>query len=150
MVKRKRFPYEVNPAVRESPSRTIILFDGLCYLCTGSVQFILRHDRKRKFLFASLQGKTGQELIKRLQLSAPSADSFVLVEDGKAYQRSTAALRVARLLGGWWFLGCLFILVPRCLRDAVYDWIARNRYGWFGKREECWLPAPDVVERFLE
>lgn len=132
------------------PSSTIILFDGLCYLCTGSVRFILRHDRKRKFLFASLQGKTGQELINRLQLSAPSADSFVLVEDGKAYQRSTAALRVARLLGGWWSLGCLFILVPRCLRDAVYDSIARNRYGWFGKREECWLPAAEVMERFLD
>ena len=130
--------------------RNIILFDGVCNLCNTSVQFVLKRDKKKRFLFASLQGKAGQEILKQFNLPADIFNSFILLEGNRVYTRSAAALRVARLLSGGWKLLYSLIIVPKFIRDAVYNWIARNRYKWFGKREECMIPTPELKERFLD
>ena len=130
--------------------KPIILFDGICNLCQGSVQFVLKHDKKRQFLFASLQSTIATELISSYQNTSPRTDSFVLVENGKMYMRSTAALRVCRRLNGWLPLLYGLIIIPRFIRDVVYDLVARNRYKWFGKLNECWVPTPELSARFLD
>jgi predicted DCC family thiol-disulfide oxidoreductase YuxK len=130
-------------------NKTIILFDGTCHLCTGSVRFILRRDRRRRFLFASLQSDAGRELGARFGLAAHATDSFICVEGDEAYQRSTAALHVARQLGGLWKLLYVLIAVPRFLRDGVYDWVAQNRHAWFGRTEVCLQLGDEEKERFL-
>lgn len=134
----------------EGPAKYIILFDGVCNLCTGSVQFVLKRDKKAAFLFGSLQGNAGQGYLKKYQLPANTFNSFLLIEGEKIYTRSTAALRTAKHLGGGWSLLYGFIIVPKFIRDAVYKLIAKNRYRWFGKKEACWLPTPELRERFLE
>jgi predicted DCC family thiol-disulfide oxidoreductase YuxK len=130
--------------------RPVILFDGVCNLCDRSVQFIIKRDRDKKFMFASLQGKKGQELLQQFHLPADNFHSFVLVEGDKIYSRSTGALRVFRLLGGGWKLLYAFIVVPRFIRDAVYNWIAKNRYKWYGKKDECMIPTPELKARFFD
>ncbi|MBX2991461.1 MAG: thiol-disulfide oxidoreductase DCC family protein [Bacteroidetes bacterium] len=130
--------------------KNIILFDGVCNLCVGSVQFVLKRDTRNLFLFASMQSRSGQEMLRHFNLSADVFNSFLLIESGRVYHRSTAALRVVKNLGGAWpLLFCLFP-VPRVVRDGVYDWIARNRYRWFGRKDECWLPTPELKNRFLD
>ena len=128
----------------------IILFDGVCNLCNSSVQFIIKRDKKNQFLFASLQGRTGQEYLRKFNLPADTFNSFLLVEDDHYYTRSTSALRIARSLSGGWPLMYAFMIVPRFIRDAVYNLIAQNRYKWFGKREACWVPTPDLKKKFLD
>jgi predicted DCC family thiol-disulfide oxidoreductase YuxK len=125
------------------------LFDGVCNLCNRSVQFILKRDRRSIFRFASLQSSLGQSLLKRSGLPAGDLDSFVLVEDNMLYTRSTAALRVCRKLGGAWSLLSAFRIIPRPLRDGIYNWVARHRYKWFGKQDSCWLPSPEWADKFL-
>ncbi len=127
----------------------LILFDGVCNLCTGSVRFILRRDSKKQFHFASLQSGPGQKILKALGLSTEELKTFVLIEEGRAYFKSTAFLRVTRRLKGFWQLLAVFLIVPRFIRDVFYDFIARHRYRWFGKRESCWAPTPELRERFL-
>jgi predicted DCC family thiol-disulfide oxidoreductase YuxK len=126
----------------------VILFDGLCNLCTWSVQFVIRRDPGGVFRFAALGSEIGLELLGR---SAPGvvADSVVLIEDGRAHTRSTAALGIARRLRWPWPVLYALIIIPRPLRDALYAWIARNRYRWFGRRESCMVPTPELRERFL-
>ncbi|GAC1399629.1 MAG: thiol-disulfide oxidoreductase DCC family protein [Sediminibacterium sp.] len=136
--------------MNKDPDKKIVLFDGLCNLCNSSVQFILKHDKRDQFLFGSLQGKTGQQYLKRFNLPADTLNSFMLAEDGVLYNRSTAALRMLKLLGGSWSLLYAFIIVPRFIRDAVYNRIARNRYKWFGKKDACWIPTPALKAKFLE
>jgi predicted DCC family thiol-disulfide oxidoreductase YuxK len=131
-------------------SKPIVLFDGVCNLCNRAVQFILRHDKQKKFLFGSLQGKTGQELLGKFNLPTQQLNSFVLIEDDKAYTRSTAVLRMLKKLGGRWSLLYAFIIIPAFIRNGTYNWIARNRYKWFGKKEECWIPTAELKERFLD
>ena len=128
----------------------IILFDGVCNLCNSSVQFIIKSDKKNRFLFASLQGHTGQEYLRRFNLPADTFNSFLLVEDDHYYTRSTSALRIARSLSGGWPLLYAFIIVPRFIRDAVYNLIAKNRYKWFGKQHACWIPTPALKAKFLD
>jgi predicted DCC family thiol-disulfide oxidoreductase YuxK len=130
-------------------SKPIVLFDGVCNLCNRAVQFILRHDKKKKFLFTSLQGEKGQEILNRFQLPPKHLNSFILLENDKIYTRSSGALHVLKGLGGGWPLLYALIIIPPFIRNAVYDWIARNRYKWFGKKEECWIPTPELKERFL-
>ena len=130
--------------------KKIVLFDGVCNLCNRSVQFIIKRDKKKKFRFASLQGKAGQDLLKRFNLQADDLNSFVLIEGDKMYTRSGGALRMLRELGSGWKLFYAFMLVPRFIRDAVYNWVARNRYKWYGKREECMIPTAELKERFLD
>ena len=131
-------------------SNPILLFDGVCNLCNRSVQFVIRRDKKKKFRFAALQGVTGKQLLQRYNLPANDLNSFVLIENDKAYTRSAAALRVLRGLRGGWKLFYAFMILPKFLRDSVYNWISRNRYKWFGKKEECMVPTPDLKNRFLE
>ncbi|MFD2786420.1 thiol-disulfide oxidoreductase DCC family protein [Hymenobacter rubripertinctus] len=134
-----------------SDSPTIILFDGVCNLCNGFVQFVLEHDAGGQFRFAALQSGAGQGLLREYGLPAPTEpDSVVLLADGRAYTHSAAALGIlARLSGRWATLARVGRWFPRPLRDAVYRLIARNRYRWFGRQESCWLPTPALKARFL-
>jgi len=131
-------------------SGPIVLFDGVCNLCSGSVQFLLERDLEGIFRFASLQSEVGRSLMTRHGLDPDALGSVVLIEEGRAWQESSAALRIARHLPGAWKLLRIFAVIPRPLRDAIYRWIARNRYRWFGKTESCWLPTPELRGRFLE
>ncbi|MFT3908913.1 MAG: thiol-disulfide oxidoreductase DCC family protein [Ferruginibacter sp.] len=127
----------------------IILFDGICNLCNSSVQYVIKHDPAASFKFASLQSEQGQNLLRQFNLATNDINSFVLIQDNKAYTRSTAALKVAKQIKGATKLLYGFIIVPAFIRDAVYSFIAHNRYKWFGKRNECMAPTPSLKERFL-
>lgn len=127
----------------------ILLFDGICNLCNGSVQFIITRDVKEKFKFASLQSEKGQELLQKFNLPTNNFDSFVLVKDDKYYTKSTAALLVFSSFGGLWSLLKILLIFPAFIRNAVYTLVAKNRYKWFGKQESCWLPTPELKSRFL-
>ena len=131
-------------------SYSIILFDGVCNLCDSVVQFVLKKDKKNRFRFAALQSERGTALLKQFGLSTTNYNSFVLIESGRVYQKSTAALRVLKGLGGVWVLLYGFIIFPRPIRDYIYDWVARNRYRFFGKKDECMLPTPEIRARFLK
>lgn len=128
----------------------VVLFDGYCNLCSGAVQFIIKRDKKKKFRFASLQSQVGSAILKKYGLAAVKADSVVLILHGRAYTESTAALLIALHLSVPWPLLYVFIIVPSFLRNAVYRFIARNRYRWFGRFEECWLPDEELRQRFLD
>lgn len=127
----------------------IILFDGVCNFCNSSINFIIRHDKKNRFRFAPLQSEPGLALIKKHELPEAFLGSVILIENGKAYVKSTAALRIARRLNGGWPLFYGFIILPPFCRDWVYNIIARNRYKWWGKKESCMVPTPEVREKFL-
>ena len=127
----------------------VVLFDGVCNLCTASVQFVIRHDKKKLFRFAALQSTTGQALLEQNNLPGTTFNSFVLIENNKVYTRSSAALRLSRRLNGILPLLYGFMIVPKFIRDGVYNLIARNRYKWFGKTETCLIPSPDLQARFL-
>lgn len=127
----------------------VILFDGICNLCNNAVQFVLKHDKKKLFRFASLQSDFGKSILIKYGLPTDNFNSFVLILNGKAYTKSTAALSVAKMLSGPIKVLYGFIIVPAFIRNGVYNVIARNRYKWFGKKESCMLPSPDVAARFL-
>ena len=127
----------------------IILFDGVCNLCNSSVQVIIKKDPAGKFKFASLQGDAGQKLLKKHGIST-DINSFVLIENEKIYMKSNAALCVGKQLNGAWKLAPVFFIIPRIIRDYLYDIIAKNRYKWFGKKESCMLPSPAWKNKFLE
>ncbi|GAB4092517.1 thiol-disulfide oxidoreductase DCC family protein [Flaviaesturariibacter terrae] len=127
----------------------VILFDGVCNYCDSVVNFLIRADGKRRLRFAALQSGAGQELLRRYGLPQEHFDSFVFIENGQAWNRSTAMLRVLRYLPWWLQLGRAGWLLPRRLRDALYNWVARNRYRWFGRRDSCMIPTSDVRSRFL-
>ena len=133
-----------------NPGYKIVLFDGVCNLCNSSVQSIIKHDKKKQCRFASLQGNYGQSFLKKYNLPVDNFNSFILQEDDKVYTRSTGALRMLKHLGGGWSFFYGFIIIPKFIRDGVYNWVAKNRYRWFGKREECMIPTPDLKERFLD
>ena len=127
-----------------------VLFDGVCNLCNALTRFVIEHDPPpARFRLAALQSETGRRLLREHGLPEDEVDTFVLVEGSRAYVRSTAALRLLALLGPPWSLLAVLRLLPRPLRDALYDWIARHRYEWWGKRDECMVPTPDVRSRFL-
>ncbi|HVI43334.1 MAG TPA: thiol-disulfide oxidoreductase DCC family protein [Chitinophaga sp.] len=127
----------------------IILFDGVCNFCNASINFVIRHDRKGYFHFAPLQSAVAAQLGQQYHFSPSALSSVVLVENGKAYTKSGAALHIAKRLPLPWKLAFIFIVVPPFIRDRVYGWIARNRYRWFGKQEACMVPTADVRSRFL-
>jgi predicted DCC family thiol-disulfide oxidoreductase YuxK len=136
----------MQPLTLNAEPHNIIFFDGVCNLCNYWVNFTIRRDPAKTFWFAPLQGETAKRYFDD---PAKQVDSIVLLEEGKMYFRSTAALRITRNLRRGWPLLYGFIIVPRFIRDAVYKWIARNRYKWFGKKEECMIPGPSVQDRFL-
>jgi len=127
----------------------VILFDGVCNFCNSAVNFVIRHDKKAQVQFAPLQSDKGRLFLRQYGLPAAEMKSFVFIEDGKSYTQSTAALRVCRYLNGLWPLCYGFIIVPKFLRDGIYNWIAKNRYKWFGVREQCMMPTPEVRTRFI-
>ncbi len=136
-----------NPEGREPP---VLLFDGVCNLCNGVVTFVIRRDPPpARFRFAALQSEFGQRVLREHGLSANPLDTFVMLEDGAVHLRSTAALKTLKRLGFPWSLAYAAIVVPAPLRDALYRFVARNRYRWFGKREACMLPTPELRSRFL-
>jgi predicted DCC family thiol-disulfide oxidoreductase YuxK len=130
-------------------SHDVVLFDGVCNLCNGSVRFIIARDPAAHFHFAALQSETARRLLTEARHIGRLPDSVALLQGGHVYTRSTAGLRIARRLRFPWPLLYGFTIVPRPLRDAVYDLIARNRYRWFGKRDACMLPTPELRSRFL-
>ncbi|RDK85187.1 thiol-disulfide oxidoreductase DCC family protein [Marinirhabdus gelatinilytica] len=126
-----------------------ILFDGVCNLCNGSVTFVIQRDKKDLFRFAALQEEPGTSLLAKHHIDPSVVDSIVLIDGGKAYTKSTAALRVARHLGGLYPLLYGFMVVPKCIRNWVYDYVAKNRYTWYGKKESCMIPTPELRGKFL-
>ena len=127
----------------------LVLFDGVCNLCNRSVRFIIRHDPHGRFRFAPLQHPRLRTLLPAGSLPTGTPESVLYMRQGRLYTHSSAALWILRDLGGGWRLLWAGIIVPRPLRDAVYRWVARNRYRWFGRREACMVPTPDLRERFL-
>ena len=130
--------------------KQIILFDGICNLCNNIVIFIINRDTDNKFQFASIQSQSGKTLWHKHNLPIDLIDSFVLIKNEKVYFKSTAGLHVLRELGGVWKLCYLFIIIPTCMRDIVYNYIAKVRYKTFGKRDRCMVPTDDLKDRFLE
>jgi predicted DCC family thiol-disulfide oxidoreductase YuxK len=133
----------------EDDTNAIILFDGVCNFCNRSVNLVIKRDRRGYFRFAPLQEPKGAEVARRYGVDPTKLDTFVLVENGRAYRKSGGALRVARRLGGVYALAFALIIVPPFVRDFFYDWFARRRYRWFGKRDACMVPTAEVRERFL-
>ena len=132
-------------------NKKIILFDGVCNLCDGAIQFIIKHDKKDVFRYASLQSELGKELVSERGLNPEEIDSIMLIEPGVAYYRkSTAALEISRDLSGGYSLLKNFLFIPEVIRDGIYDFIANNRYKWFGKKEQCMIPTPELKAKFLD
>lgn len=127
----------------------IILFDGVCNLCNGIVQFVIKNDRRKIFHFASLQSAAGQKILANAGFQNHNMQSFVYVKGRSVYVKSDAALQVARQLGFPFKILWLFIALPKFIRDSLYDFIAKNRYRLFGKKDECMLPGPGIKNRFL-
>jgi predicted DCC family thiol-disulfide oxidoreductase YuxK len=130
-------------------SMSVLLFDGVCNLCNTSVKWVLLRDKKGEFKFAAIQSEAGQSLLKSFGLDNQPLESVILISGRQAYIKSDAAIKVASKLGGIWTIALVFRLVPRPVRDAIYDWVAKNRYRWFGKQEQCLLPQPEWKDRFL-
>jgi predicted DCC family thiol-disulfide oxidoreductase YuxK len=126
----------------------VILFDGICNLCNNSVRFIIKRDPRGRFRFATLRSAAAESLLNSAA-AGPLPDSIVLVEDRRVYTRSAAVLRILRGLRGAWPLAYALIVIPRPLRDWAYRVVARNRYRWFGKRDSCMVPTPELRTRFL-
>lgn len=127
----------------------IILFDGVCNFCNAIINFVIRQDKKAILRFAALQSEAGQTILKQYGVDWKKNDSFVLIENGKVYDRSTAALKLSNRLRWYWQWTQLFWIFPKSLRDGIYDFTAKNRYKWFGKKEKCMVPTPEVRQRFL-
>ena len=130
--------------------KKIILFDGVCNLCDSTVQFIIRHDKKDVFRFVALQSDLGQEIAKYLGIDISKTDSIILYEPGRAYYyKAEAAINIAKGLGSVYSLMGLFSVLPKSLSNAVYDYVAKNRYKWYGKKSECMIPTPEMKAKFL-
>jgi predicted DCC family thiol-disulfide oxidoreductase YuxK len=126
----------------------IVLFDGLCNLCSSSVRFIIKRDSKRKFLFASLQSDYAREILSANSLD-DSMRTIVLIKNSRVYLQSDAVLEISLELGGLWPVFYSLKIIPRFIRNSAYRFVSRNRYRWFGKTDACWLPSPDLSSRFI-
>ena len=132
------------------PNKKIILFDGVCNLCNSAVQFVIKHDKKDVFRFVALQSELGQEILKHIGINPKNIDSIILYEPGVAYYyKSSAAIQIAKNLGGIWHLGTVLRIIPTNISNQVYDYIAKNRYKWYGKKESCMIPTPELKSKFL-
>ncbi len=131
-------------------NKSIILFDGVCNLCNASVNFVIKHDKKKQFLFASFQSDAAKEILLHFNLKNFDSETVILVEGQKLYDKSTAALKIAKRLDGGFKLFYAFLILPKNFRDWIYDIIAKNRYRWFGKRENCIIPSAKLKNRFLD
>ncbi len=126
----------------------IIFFDGVCNLCNSTVNFVIDRDKKAHLKFAALQDEKSKEILSKYNLSE-DLYSIIYLESGKVYERSSAVLRISRKMDGLWPMFYVFIIIPKFIRDGIYNWIAKNRYKWFGKREACRVPEEGLEERFL-
>jgi len=130
--------------------KKVILFDGVCNLCNSSVQFVIKRDRKDMFRYTALQSEVGQKMIGERGIDTSQVDSILLIEPGVAYYtKSDAALKIGQSFGGGYVLLAIFTWIPKSIRDAIYDFVARNRYKWFGKQESCMIPTPELKAKFL-
>lgn len=127
----------------------IILFDGVCNLCNASVNFVIQRDKKDAFRFAPLQSAIGKELASKFTIDDSELDSIILIDNEKCFIKSTAALHIAKQLSGGYPLLFGFIIIPSVLRNWVYDFVARNRYKWYGEKENCMVPTPELKGKFL-
>tara|TARA_B110001454_G_scaffold123429_1_gene115203 strand:- start:768 stop:1184 length:417 start_codon:yes stop_codon:yes gene_type:complete len=131
-------------------NKKIILFDGVCNLCNDAVLKAIKYDRNNVFLFSSLQSEKGKEIISHLGIDISKIDSIILYEPGVSYDiKSTAALKIMQDFKGIWSLSTIFLLLPEGFRNLIYDYIAKNRYNWFGKKENCMIPTLELKEKFL-
>ncbi len=127
------------------------MFDGVCNLCNSSVQFVIKRDKKDLFRYAALQSEVGQKLVNQRHIDTSKVDSIILIEPGVAYYtKSDAALEIAQELGGIWKLTGVFSWIPTSIRNAIYDFVAKNRYKWFGKKDACMIPTPELKAKFLD
>lgn len=132
-------------------NKKIVLFDGVCNLCNNAIQRIIKHDKKDVFRFASLQSDLGKKLVSERGMDPEEIDSIILIDPGVAYyKKSTAALEISRELSGGYSLLKNFLFLPEVIRDGVYDIIANNRYKWFGKKDQCMIPTPELKAKFLD
>ncbi len=127
----------------------VILFDGVCNFCNSTVNFVIKRDKKSVLRFATLQSRMAEGILANEHSGKRDLNSFVFIEKNTIYTRSTAALRVCRYMNGLWPMMYGFMIVPRFIRDGIYNWVARNRYKWFGKKEVCMIPTPELQSRFL-
>jgi predicted DCC family thiol-disulfide oxidoreductase YuxK len=131
-------------------NKKIILFDGVCNLCNSAVQFVIQNDAKDVFRFVALQSDLGQEILQHIGINPKNIDSIILYEPGVAYYyKSSAAIQIAKSLGGFWHLGTIFKIIPTGIRNSLYDYIAKNRYKWYGKKESCMIPTAELKAKFL-
>ena len=131
-------------------SDSIILFDGVCNLCNGYINFIIKRMKSNSVKFGTLQSASGQELLEKNGMSKTTLDTVVLVQNGKLYTKSDVALKIAKEMKGGWPVFSVFSILPKFLRDAIYDIISKNRYRWFGKQDSCMIPTPELKSLFLD
>ncbi len=132
-------------------NKQLILFDGVCNLCNSSVQFVIKRDKKDKFRYAALQSEIGQEIIEKFKIDTSKTDSIILYSNNKGISyKSTAALKIASKLGFPTNILSLFLIIPAIIRNVVYDYIAKNRYKWYGKKDHCMIPTPELKSKFLQ
>ncbi|QIL38427.1 DUF393 domain-containing protein [Pedobacter sp. HDW13] len=129
-------------------NKPIIFFDGVCNLCNASVQFVIAHDKNDQFCFTAIQGELAKEVLPKFNVDLTQLNTVLLLEEGKLYTKSSAALRIAKKLNGAWPLLYGFIIIPKFVRDWFYNIVAQNRYKWWGKEESCWVPTPDLKSKF--
>ncbi|WP_374172777.1 thiol-disulfide oxidoreductase DCC family protein [Flavobacterium tructae] len=131
-------------------NKKIVLFDGICNLCNSAVQFIIKHDKKDIFRFVALQSELGISICKHLGISFAKMDSILLFNPDSAYfYKSSAVIAIAKEFGGLWRLSEIFRIVPIFISDRIYDYVAKNRYNWYGKKESCMIPSPELKAKFL-
>ena len=129
--------------------KAIIFFDGVCNLCNSSVQFIIKHDKKHRFVFAALQSDVARDILLHYPTKITKKDSILLLQDNQLYSESSAALRILKQFSPFWYVFQIFWIVPKFIRDSIYRFIAKNRYSWFGKRSSCMVPTKDILKKFL-
>lgn len=131
-------------------SKYIILFDGVCNLCSSAINFVIKRDLKNRFLFASLQSENGKALSQKYHIDTAQVDSIILIKNNTAYAKSSAAIKITQSLSGLWPLFTLFIIIPPFVRNWIYDYVAKNRYRWYGKKETCMVPNSELRSKFLD
>jgi len=134
---------------KDNSNHKIILFDGVCNLCNSTVTFVIKRDKKDVFRFAALQDEAGKRLIKKHAIDISKVDSILFVDGVKMFSKSTAALKIAKNMSGLYPLIYAFMIVPKFIRDWIYDYVARNRYRWYGKKDSCMIPTPELRRKFL-
>ena len=132
-------------------NKQLILFDGVCNLCNSSVQYVIKRDKKDRFRYAALQSEIGQDIIEKFHIDTSKTDSIILYSNEKGISyKSTAALKIASNLGFPTNILSVFLIIPAIIRNVVYDFIAKNRYKWYGKKDHCMIPTPELKSKFLQ